>query len=337
MSWLVDQAEEQAAAWDARLRGSKATFRDRHEFQDWLAQDPTHQAAHDRLQAALGMLRNHAELPELSALRDEARNTVHATRQRRFASVLAAAVACLLVLGWFATSGSGPGADIATLLHGDRIYSTTADERTRVTLADGSVVTLDSATRIRVRLGAARRDIALLSGRALFEVAKDGRRPFIVQAGTRTITALGTVFDVRLSPRELRVTLAEGLVAVRPVDPQQGSAAQILKPRQQLVETAGTSALELRAVDTDAALSWADQQIFFEDEPLASAVGKMNRYSALKIVVDPAAANLRINGMFRVSNQASFIEALKVTLPVDVENDADGRVRVSRRADPTGD
>ena len=333
MSMILDEAEEAAAAWDARLRGAQATFDDRRAFQAWLEEDAEHRAAHERLQAALAALRGHAELSELSALRDEARNSVHANRRRRFAGIVSGAIAATLLLGLVFTTQTERGAELAVQLQGGTIYATSPDERTKVTLADGSVVTLDAATRLAVRLGKSRRDITLMAGRALFEVAKDRQRqrPFIVKAGDRTITALGTVFDVRLSPRELRVTLAEGSVAVRSVQPRGGSAQQILKPHQQLVETIGAASPQLRSIDTDRALSWADGQIFFENEPLASAVAEMNQYSQAPIVVDPAVADLRINGMFRTSNQAGFLDALQIALPVEVRREADGRIFVSRR------
>lgn len=327
-----EEADEAAAAWDARLRGAKASARDRMAFQAWLRQDSEHQAAHDRLQAALSMLRAHAKLPELSALRDEARNSVHASRRWRMVSIVSAAVAAclLLILAVFQTER---GAEIAALLNGDTIYVTSPDERAKVTLADGSVVTLDSNTRLSARIGKTRRDITLLEGRALFRVAKDRHRPFVVKAGDRTITALGTMFDVRLSSSELRVTLAEGTVAVQPVRQGKESSPQILKPHQQLVALAGAASAELRIVDTDEALSWADGQIFFENERLASAVDEMNQYSQRKIVVDPSAADLRINGMFRTDNHAGFLEALEVALPVETRTDEQGRIIISR--DPT--
>src|SRR3546814_15269607 len=77
------KADEAAAAWDARLRGARASSRDRAAFQAWLKQDAEHEAAHDRLQAALSLLRANARLPELSALRDEARGSIRASRRRR--------------------------------------------------------------------------------------------------------------------------------------------------------------------------------------------------------------------------------------------------------------
>lgn len=330
MSWLVNEAEKAAAAWDARLRGSKATFRDHAAFRAWLKEDAAHQVAHDRLQAALAMLRTHADMPELSALRDTARNTVHDSRRRRVVSVAVAALAVVMIV-LVGVSQPGRRTGAAAVPIGETVYATRPGERSRVTLADGSMVTLDSGTRLAARIGGAHRDITLLTGRVLFEVAKDPQRPFIVKAGARTITALGTVFDVRLSAEELRVTLAEGKVAVRPLDARKGAPPQILKPHQQLVIVAGVRAPELRTVDTDNALSWADQQLFFEDERLASAADEINRYSRHKIIIDPAVADLRINGMFRVNNQAPFIEALKITLPVDVRSDGDRTIVSPKR------
>ncbi len=332
MSWQRNEPDEAAAAWDARLRGARTTHRDRRAFQDWLQADPEHQLAYDRLQAALRALRAQSDLPELSALRDEARNTVHENKRRRFASIalIAAGMAAILVLA--AVPQTERATTLIAKLQGEQIYTTKPHESTRITLADGSLVTLDSATQLAVRLGNARRDVTLLSGRALFKVAKDSERPFIVKAGNQTITALGTMFDVRVTPRELRVTLAEGLVSVRPLAAGQRVQPQILKPSQQLVAVAGAQAPLLRVVDISNALAWADRQFFFEDESLISAIDEVNRSAGLKIIVDPSVANLRINGMFRVSDQAAFIEALKLTLPVDVRTDAKGQIIVSRKA-----
>ncbi|MGK6353851.1 FecR family protein [Sphingomonas sp. DT-207] len=332
MTKSTDRVEEAAAAWDARLRGARASFRDRRAFHAWLEEDPEHRATHDRLQTALSALRAHADLPELSALRDEARFSVHENRRRRLATMLTAAAAAVLLCIFVFATQTERGAELAGRIADDSIYATSLHERTRVTLDDGSVVTLDAGTRLAARFGAARRDITLLAGHALFQVAKDPKRPFVVQAGGRTITALGTVFDVRVSPEELRVTLAEGVVAVRPASQGRGARQQILKPNQQLIARTGASAPELRVVDTDKAVSWADGQVFFDNEPLASAAQQMNQYSHQKITVGPSVADLRISGMFRTSNQQGFLDALEIALPVEVRRDKQGHAFVSARA-----
>lgn len=324
--------EADAANWDARLRSAAATDADLREFQAWLSADPAHGEAYDRLQAMLRVLRAQVDLPELSALRDEARLSVRRTRQRRWfgGGAIAAGIAAI---GLFVAAPRNEAATaVLASLQGEQIYVTSPQERTRVTLADGSLVTLDSGTRMAVRLSRDARAIRLISGRALFKVAKDAGRPFTVTAGDRSITALGTLFDVRVLPRELRVTLAEGVVAVRPAVADRADAPQILRPRQQLVAVAGGGQPVLRTVDIQGALAWAERQFFFEDEPLASAAEEISRSTDLTIIVDPAVAQLRINGMFRISDEAAFAEALERALPVAVRRDGPGRLLVSRPA-----
>jgi len=326
-------AADAAAEWDARLRSATATDDDLRDFQAWLAADAAHQAAYDRLQAVLRSLKAHADLPELSALRDEARRRVRATRQRRWAAGITLA-ASLAAVGLFAAlPQTGTTTAILAELQGEALYVTGAQERTRVTLADGSLVTLDSGTRMAVRLDRDARNVTLQTGRALFKVAKDSARPFTVKAGDRAITALGTVFDVRVQPRELRVTLAEGVVAVRPAAASRDAPQQIMRPRQQMVAIPGGGAAVVRTVDIRNALAWAERQFFFEDEPLASAAQEISSTTDLTIVVDPAVAQLRINGSFRIGDEAAFAEALQLALPVAVRRDGQGRLIVAPVAD----
>jgi transmembrane sensor len=327
----VESADAAAAAWDARLRGAAATERDFQAFQAWLLEAPANRRGYDDLQTVLRALRSHADLPELSALRDEGRGMADASKRRRRAAAFAAAAA-FAGIGLLAAFPSANGDGPTGKQQGEMVYATMPHEQTRVTLADGSLVTLASGTRMVVRLGDQQRDITLTGGRALFKVAKDSRRPFVVKAGARTITALGTLFDVRVSPHELRVTLAEGSVAVRPVADRR-AVYHILKPKQQLVAVGTAAEATVRTVDVENALAWADRQFFFEDEPLASAIDEINRSSDLRIIVEPAVANLRINGMFRVSDTAAFIAALEMALPVDVRADARGRLVITRPAD----
>lgn len=322
----MDQIEAAAASWDARLRRGDATERERIAFQAWLLEADEHRQAHERLQAALSTLRAQADLPELSALRDAARQTARRMDRRRMA--IGAGMAAALALAAGLGLNANRGAEALAVLRGAKIYSTTLNERTQIVLADGSAVTLDSNTRLAAKLSPARRDITLLSGRALFHVAKDRQRPFVVRARDRTVTALGTVFDVGLSQRGLRVTLLEGRVAVRSV--QAGDVSRELAPRQEFVERDHVSAI-VRTVDPEKALGWVDGQIFFENDTLAQAADEMNQYSRLKIVVDPAVANLKINGMFRAGNQTGFVGALQTTMPVEVRPDDHGQLLVTRR------
>ncbi len=114
--------------------------------------------------------------------------------------------------GWSAEGAAHEVTMIDNVTHGQ--YATRIGERSTIRLADGSVVTLDTASRVSLDLTTANREVHLLGGQANFEVAKDKARPFVVYAGDRRITAVGTAFDVRLDQREVCVTLVDGKVSV---------------------------------------------------------------------------------------------------------------------------
>jgi transmembrane sensor len=93
-------------------------------------------------------------------------------------------------------------------------YTTAVGQRSTITLRDGSSVELNARTRVKVDFTETRRSVELVDGQALFHVAKNPHRPFIVRAGNREIVAIGTAFDVRVDAAYLRVTLIEGKVAI---------------------------------------------------------------------------------------------------------------------------
>lgn len=322
------EADDQAAAWDARLRGARSTTRSHLDFQTWLDESPENRAAHERLQTALKLLRAHADQPEMAALRDEARSGVNYSNRRRLLG--GAAVALVIIMFGSRIWMQGGWSSSALMGHGTE-YSTAVDEQAKVTLADGSVVTLDAGTKLVVRLTSSRRDISLLAGHALFKVAKDTHRPFVVSAHDRTITALGTLFDVRLYPHGLKVILATGAVAIRSIKSGDGMPA-ILKPSQRFLENEATGTSNIDSVDADKAISWADGRLFFDNDTLDAVATEMNQYSPRhKLVIDPSVANIKINGMFHTNDLPSFAEALEATLPVQAHLEDDGRIVISRR------
>jgi transmembrane sensor len=214
---------------------------------------------------------------------------------------------------------------------GSFFYSTAIGERSTIALEDGSTLVLNTATRLRVDFTRSARNVTLLSGQALFEVASDARRPFTVQAGDRRITALGTAFDVRVEAGVVRVTLLEGRVAVE--EPGRPANREELTPGQQLL-AASRGAATVRHADVERVTSWRDGRLVFENEPLAGVVAEVNRYSNRKVVLsDPALGELRISGTFRIGSPVNFISALRDYFPIEAsEAGAHGDLVLSRRA-----
>jgi transmembrane sensor len=338
-----DDANSAAAAWDARLRSHRASEADRAQFRAWCAANSQHQEAFDRLQQALATLRQADQHPQVRALREMARVAEgRIARRRRFRGAAFAAGVLLITVGptvtWLRqaefprpvrTAAISAPAGKATPPDGS--FETAGNERRTVALPDGSSVTLNASTRIETQWLPRERRIQLRSGQALFRVAKDPTRPFVVTVGDRTVTALGTAFDVKLDAGKVQVTLMEGRVAIRGMGKAAGQPTLELAPHEQLTATDGELP-RVRQVDLASTTGWAEGQVYFTDEALSVAVSEMNKYSAEQILLDdPSLGELRINGMFRAGNQDGFASALTDYYPLQTRRDAQGRIVLMRR------
>lgn len=296
--------DAEAAAWLARLEGEP----DPHvcpALDAWLAEDPAHASAFARANEVWAILPRAARYGE-----EEARMHRTTGSGMRLRPLLALAASLVLGLGVLWWSLGGP----------DR-YSTSPGEQQVATLRDGSRIALNTDSRVGVQFDQSRRHIRLDRGEAMFEVAHDADRPFVVIAGDTRIEALGTVFIVRRTREEVIVTLIKGEVAVSRSEqgaPGAPDAAMVLRPGERLTEPqAGPARIE--AASVEAATAWRRGQTVFEDTPLGAAVTELNRYGGPAIVIqDPRVAALPISGVF-TTNAPDFAEAVAELHGLSVE------------------
>ncbi len=332
--------EEAAARWSEILRDAGDDRRTREAFEAWRDLAPEHAQAYARAQSAHALARSVADAPQMRALRGETLDRI-ARRNRRRAWVRRLAIAASVLV----TAGAGtmllrPDAarqayrDARDTLAGN-VYTTEIGQRSTVTLDDGSILTLNTDSRVSVRYEPGLRSVTLERGQALFKVAKDRTRPFVVDAGGRQVTALGTEFDVRVSERMFEVTLLEGRVKVtrdgRERDAADPPLAE-LRPGQQFVEVAKARP-QVREADVKRVVSWRRGQVVFEDERLEDAVAEMNRYSRQQVVLsDARLASLRISGAFNTGDTGTFVEALVAYFPIErAPEERKGRIVLSPR------
>lgn len=319
-----------AAEWTCRLEDADAdTIR---RFEAWRT-DPANAAAWQAVDAARLSAVALADHPDLLALRHAAvsRAVRHQSDHRRHRIWAMAAAACAIVATpvlWTMRSDHVP----ATTLAAQPVYRTEVGQRLAMTLPDGSRLTLNTASQVRLAYTPTERRLILDRGQALFEVAKHQSRPFVVVGGGQAVTAHGTQFDVRVEPDATRVALIEGKVTVaptaRPRDP--GRAMRVDD-----VLTATRAGVTVAHVPGDAAMlaSWSEGRVVFADQSLASAVAEINRYSNRPIAIaDPRAAALRISGSFRTGEIEPFLSALQSGFPVVVSHGATGPIRISYRS-----
>lgn len=213
----------EAAVWVARLHGPERSSQMERECGPWQARSEAHRVAFERCtdtwqDVARVTLRDYATAAAIPA---QARSKPRSSRR----------------LGW-SVGVAVAGAAVAVLLmatspwRASDTYATSMGEQRTVMLKDGTRMSLNTATRVRVALASAQRTVRVDEGEVLFEVAKDAHRPFVVQVANREVVALGTVFSVRLIPANpigadaLDVTLVEGQVGVRTAGGEGDNAAQ---------------------------------------------------------------------------------------------------------------
>jgi transmembrane sensor len=316
----ADTVERLAARWFARRRSGEMSEAEARELQAWLDADAAHRVAYDAVSRAwvrAGLMRTS---PEVLHLRARHRRSFPRTR-RLLASRALAASLMVAVLGAGGTFGVRAGlAELRKLP--TATYRTALGEQRTITLADGSRVTLNTDSVLRTRRSGTQRLVYLDKGQAFFKVAHDASHPFVVTAAGRTVTALGTAFDVRIDRGAFQVVLVEGRVKVEaPVAAaraEAGAAPEAAKVQAtELIAGSQLVAVSERdwrvaKADIPEETAWVTGWLKFDGQPLGDVVAELGRYSNQRIVLlDPELAKAPVSGRFRPENMGAFVRALE--------------------------
>jgi transmembrane sensor len=322
----------EASMWFIEFRTGEMTAAERTRFYEWLRRSPEH------IQAYLEIAEGWAELPtsdpgahlDIQALIARARdshddNIVQLPQQasakpsqsRQAGYAMAASVVLMLGLaGWFALSRTNT-------------YTTRIGEQRTVRLQDGSTLEINALSSVRIRFSANTREVDLKEGQALFRVAADPSRPFIVHSDATTVRAVGTQFDVYRKPSGTVVTVLEGRVAV----------AEVEEPRPMLLAAGDQVTVPTipkarkeppKHADVAIATAWVQKRLIFEDTPLAEVAEEFNRYNTRQLVIVGAALrSTGISGVYSSSDPDSLLGFLRAQPNIVLtEDDREIRVRL---------
>jgi transmembrane sensor len=318
-----EEALQTAAGWVAQMKGGAQTPADSRRLRAWLQQDPRHAAA---LELALDAWDDAGAARESSMVRREA-----PTRRAPPAKPRPARNSWL-----WASLGGGLAAGLAAAVviavqvaaPAQQTYATARGALRTITLADHSVLTLNTDSRVTVAYTPLRRSLTLVRGEAEFRVAHSTLRPFLVSTPTAVVRATGTDFSVRYEGRVSRVVLVEGHVRIRAPD---GGRSMDLEPGYALTAPAG-GAFQIAKTDAQSDLAWTSGQLIFNDRPLKDVMEEFARYSPVEVrFASPAAGEVKVSGAFRAADIRSFLRDVQTLYPVKTYTDDKGRVVLSLR------
>ncbi|SOC48125.1 FecR family protein [Rhizobium subbaraonis] len=288
----------EAADWLLRNSDPNQPPADKTRFREWLERDPENCRTYTAAENLMGDARRAIQSdPVLANTQVKPRSAIKP-------------ITAILVVAAVAT-GVFLGLDGPMRLEADVIAG--ADEMPVLTLADGSEVQLNASSAIAVDFTDDRRTIHLLRGQAFFQVAHAPERPFTVLAGTASVTALGTAFDVRYGEDDTEVTVTENAVRIE-LDGDPASILNVQQGEQATYDHARKGAV-VTPVESLVALAWRRGQIAVDNAPLSDIVGEMNRHFRGRIVIAGSAlANRRVSGTIKVADTDAALDFLTKVL-----------------------
>jgi len=337
---LDDVRLRDALEWVLRLNAADADDSVTDGWLDWCQADPENLAAFEKAQSLWRTfddvrLRD-SLLAEQSVQTAPERGGVSLGGRRSIARItIAVALAASIIVGvgvafWMVGGGhAGP-------LHAQTLRTPVASLE-RHTLSDGSRIDLGARSTVRVKFTASRRVVSVEDGEAFFEVAKDPSRPFVVEAASLQVMAVGTAFNIRKDEDRIIVTVSDGVVRVAP-----GESATLpsdFAPNQirasagvQVTYSTRQHTLFVARTQPELAAAWRSGRLEFVNEPLGSVIADLNRYSPRPITLDRQLAPLTFTGTVRSDAIEDWLTAIAKVFPIEVKDSDADRIVLSKRA-----
>jgi len=293
----TDPKIREALEWFVRMRDDKASPADRQAFEAWLNEDEQNPAA--LAQAEALWKRFDIVQPEIEQFR---RSRTQRTRRG-------------VLLG---CAGMLVGASGLYLMNRPDLFAdhiTDVGERRTVTLADGSMIELGSYSALSVNFSMAARQIVVHRGEALFDVATDAARPFVVEAGDGTAQALGTRFDLKYVDDLVTVAVDKHAVLVR----TGARPSTRIDEGWQASYIRGGALSPITQADLETTLAWRQDRIIFQDVPLRRVLSELERYRRGRIVLmDSKTGDIPVTAIFSTRQIDNALQTIESTMPVRI-------------------
>lgn len=326
----AERASIEAADWLIAQADGPLTPEQQTEFDAWLNASDGNKAAYWRIEYGWEEA-NRIGLPDHGDDDFELQGSDRPSSRRWVPIAIAASVA--LAIGAYQSAGDrlAAPADRARAEMASASYSTSVGERHLVGLPDGSRIQLNTHSSLRTRFTKSERTVWLDRGEAFFAIAHREDQPFVVHAGDREITVLGTQFSVRREDDKTTVAVLEGRVRLVEKKGDHAMRTSVIAAGDVAVASDAATFVEIRSESGVAqALSWRDGMLAFDQKPLSAIAAEFNRYNARKLVLDEeAVGDVRITGTFPSDKPDAFARLLREAYGLRVD-DSGQQIRISR-------
>ena len=314
-----EEIAAQAAAWVVRLRADDVTGEDWAAAATWLDAYPAHRCAFDEAEGLWAAM-DHVAIGEAAPVVDLA-----AHRERRkglgrgwviaVPAMAAAVAAAVLLAPWLQSAPTV-------------VYRTAPGEIRTVALEDGSKLQINGGSTLSVKLERGRRLVRMDQAEAVFDVAHDADRPFLIDVGESQVRVVGTAFNIRRSAQDTEISVLRGVVEVSDLD--QAARKVRLTVGQAVRRADADDRMAVAPVDVRTAAAWTQGRRAYDDRPLSDIAADLSRAFSTPVTVAPDAANLRFSGVLLLDDEAAVIDRLERFLPIKATRGPQG-VRLERR------
>lgn len=307
----ADEVEAEAIRWVWRLDREGRTPEMQAELDVWMAVDPRRKGALLQAEAVWEMLDRHDLQAESKVFGELLKERSHVPRRAFLVGGGAALAASATGAVWLSTQRYLAGVS----------YETMQGEIRRVPLEDGSTATINTLSEIEVNMAPATRSVRVAKGEVWFQVAKDSRRPFIVDIGRIRVKAIGTAFSVRLREKGVEILVSEGVVETW-IEGGDGHTVRVAAgSKASVLDSTSIQTVNVGPSEIDSQLAWRAGKVELLGETLKDAVAEFNRYNTHSLViVDPTLASERFYGIFRTDDPVGFAFAVHRSLGVPIKS-----------------
>ncbi len=332
----MNTIDDEASLWLVRLDNGNLSAQSRKELKAWLAADERHQIA---LKAMADVW---SDIDEVLMMISDEKSSKNVSLWPILTPVfkpmmLAASISFLAIFIWLAMP-------VSVEKHS---YATLVGQQMDTTFEDGSIIHLNTNSHIETEFSDEKRIIKLIKGEALFEVAHDANRPFIVYAGDRLVQAIGTKFVVHFESENIHVTVTDGKVKMSKMalntklsEIRELNSATIQKDDIFIAKgekvIAGSNQIpkltHIKAENIIRELSWLDGKLIFDNERLFDVIKEINRYDKIEIVLkDPSLHNIKISGRFDLGDSEALIEAIELSFNIKSQQLESNKILLTKK------